>query len=85
MAEEKLIGEVSHFFGNISVAIIKLSDELRVGDMIRIRGANSDIEQAVDSLQIDHENVESGNTGQEVGLKVEDKVRVGDEVYKITD
>jgi len=85
MAQEKLIGKISHFYGNLNVGIIELSGELKVGDKIRVKGASSDFEQFVDSMQIDHENVEVAMKGDAIGLKVADKVRVGDEVYKISD
>ena len=83
MAEEKLIGKISHYYGNISVGIIELSDELAVGDTIRIRGHKTDFEQQVESMQIEHQPVEKAEAGQIVGIKVIAKVREGDNVYKI--
>lgn len=86
MAEEKkeeLIGEVTHFFSKIGVGIIKLKKPLKSEDVIHIKGATSDFEQKVDSMQIDHKNVDKAKKGDEVGLKVEDKVREGDQVYKV--
>lgn len=85
MAEEKPIGKVTHYFTKISVAVIELNDELKVGDTIAIRGATTDLTQKVDSMQIEHENVEVANKGQSIGLKVQDRVREGDTVYKILD
>lgn len=82
MAEKK-IGEVTHYFDKIGVAIIKLSAPLRTGDKIRVKGATSDFEQVVDSMQIDHQNVESAESGQELGIKVSDKAREGDEILKV--
>jgi len=82
MAEKK-VGEVTHYWRKISVAGIKLTDTLSVGDTIRIRGATTDFEQTVSSMQIEHENIETATKGQEVGLKVKDKVRRGDTVYKV--
>jgi len=82
MAEKK-VGEVTHYWRKISVAGIKLTDTLSVGDTIRIRGATTDFEQTVGSMQIEHENIETAEKGQEVGLKVKDKVRRGDTVYKV--
>ncbi len=84
MAEEKLIGEVTHYFTNIGVAVIKINQGLlKVNDKIHVRGVNSDFEQNVDSMQIEHENVESAKKGQMIGLKVDQQVREGDEVYKV--
>lgn len=82
MAEKK-VGEVTHYWRKISVAGIKLTDTLSVGDTIRIRGATTDFEQTVGSMQIEHQNIETATKGQEVGLKVKDKVRRGDTVYKV--
>lgn len=83
MAEEKLIGKIVHYYTNIGVGIIELSDSLRVGDKIHIKGHNSDFEQAVDSMQIEHKGVESAKVGDAVGLKVAEKIREGDEVFKM--
>ena len=82
MAEKK-VGEVTHYWGKISVAGIKLTDTLSVGDTIRIRGATTDFEQTVGSMQIEHQNIETATKGQEVGLRVKDRVRRGDTVYKV--
>ena len=82
MAEKK-IGEVTHYFDKIGVAIIKLSAPLRMGDKIRVKGATSDFEQVVDSMQIDHQDVESAESGQELGIKVSEKAREGDDILKV--
>jgi len=76
MAEEgKLIGKISHYFGNISVAVIDLSDTLKVGDNIRITGGETDFTQAVTSMEVDHKKVDSAKKGDSVGFKVDQKVR----------
>lgn len=83
MPEER-IGEVSHYFGKIDVAAVKItSGTLKVGDTIRIKGKTTDFEQAIESIQIEHDSVESAKVGDDIGIKVKDKVRVGDEVFKI--
>jgi len=82
--EKKPIGKVVHYFTNISVAVIDLSDELKVGDRICFEGATSNFEQAVNSMQIEHKNVPSASAGQSVGLKVDQRVRQGDLVFKIS-
>jgi putative protease len=79
--KEKKIGVITHYFGHISVGIIKLDAPLKVGDTIHIRGAHDDITQSVDSMQIEHESVESAKKGDEVGIKVVEKVHPHDEVY----
>lgn len=83
MAEEKSIGKITHYFGNINVGIIELADELKAGDKIHIKGASTDFEQAVDSMQIEHTTVEAAKPGDAVGIKVAQKVKENDEVYKV--
>lgn len=82
MAEKK-VGEVTHYWGKIGVAGIKLTASLSQGDTIRIKGATTDFEQDVGSMQIEHQDIESAKRGQEIGLKVKEKVRRGDTVYKV--
>jgi putative protease len=83
MVEEK-IGVVEHFFTNIGVAAIKITDgELKVGDTIHIVGAHTDFKQKIDSMQIEKESVESVKAGDAVGIKVKDRVREHDVVYKM--
>ena len=79
----KEVGKITHFFDKIGVAVVKLSAELKQGDKIRIKGASTDVEQVVDSMQIDKEKIEKAKKGQEIGLKVKDKVRVNDVVYVV--
>lgn len=83
MAEEKLIGKITHYFGNIGVGVIELSGALKVGDKIHIKGGTTDFEQAVDSMQVEHQNIDTAKAGDAAGLKVADKVRTGDEVYQV--
>lgn len=81
--EKQEIGRVTHYFGKISVAAIRLSNPLRVGDKISIEGAHTSFEQVVGSIQIEHQSVPEAKAGEEVGIKVQDKTREGDIVYKI--
>ena len=76
------IGKITHYYTKIGVAVIELSDTLKVGDTIRIKGATTDFEQTVDSMQIEHEEIEEAEAGQSIGLKVKDHVRQHDVVYK---
>jgi len=88
MAEEKkeeLIGKITHYFAKIEVGIVELSKELNVGETIHVKGGTTDFEQKVDSIQIEHENIEKAKKGDVIGLKVKEKVREGDEVYKIVE
>lgn len=82
--EGKLVGKVSHYFSNIGVGVIKLSAPLSVGDEIRIMGGEStDFNQTVESLQVDHKELKAAKKGDDVGLKVAQKVREGYSVYKV--
>ena len=83
MAEEK-IGVVEHFFNNINVAAIKIKNgELKIGDTIHFVGAHTDFSEEVKSMQIDRNSVESVKSGDEVGIKVKNRVRENDVVYKV--
>ncbi len=81
--EKEKIGEVTHYFTDISVGVIELSGEMEIGDRISIEGATTDVQQDVESMQIEHDNVEKAGPGDAVGIKVQDRVREGDAVYKI--
>ena len=81
--EKPLIGKISHYFGDIKVAVIDLSEVLKVGDFIRIVGGeDTDFTQPVKSMEFEHEKVEKAKKGESVGLKVKEKVREGYLVYK---
>ncbi|KKL20774.1 hypothetical protein LCGC14_2452100 [marine sediment metagenome] len=81
--EGKLIGEITHYFGKISVAIIKITNSLKVGDEIRIVGGEVDFNQTIKSMEVDHKKIEKAKSGESVGLKVQEKVREGYKVYKL--
>jgi len=83
MVEEK-IGIVEHFFTNISVAAIKITDgELKVGDTIHIVGAHTDFTQKVDRMEIERSPIEVAKPGDAIGIKVNDRAREHDVVYKV--
>ena len=82
---EKAIGKVSDFFARPVVAGIELTATLKLGDKIRIKGHTTDIEFTVGSMQIDNANVEQAKAGDSVGIKVSERVRRGDTIYKVTD
>lgn len=85
MSEEELqeVGKIAHFFSKINVAVVDLTATLSVGDRIRIQGPTTDFEQTVDSMQIEHADVKTANAGQSIGLKVKERVREKDTVYKV--
>ena len=86
MSEEELVevGRVTHFYPKISVAIVELKASLNIGDKILIKGATTNFEQTVESMQIEHKNIERAEAGQIIGLKVKERVRENDKVYRIT-
>jgi len=84
MAEE-VIGTVSDFFAHPVVAAIELTASLKVGDKIRIKGHTTDLELTVGSMQIENTDVKEAKAGDSVGVKVSERVRKHDTVYKITD
>lgn len=82
--EGKLVGKISHYFSNIGVGVIDLTAPLKEGDEIRIVGGEeTDFNQQVESIQVDHAKVKSARKGDSVGLKVKEKVREGYSVYKL--
>ena len=81
--EGKLIGKITHYFGKIGVAIIELSDSLKVGDQIRILGGTTNFTQTIDSMEWEHKKVETAEAGNEVGVKVAEAAKEGYQVYKL--
>jgi len=80
--EEIVVGRVEKFFSRIGVAAIKITEgELKIGDTIRIKGHTTDFEQKIESMQVEHVPVDKAHKGQDVGIKVKEKVREGDLVY----
>jgi putative protease len=79
------VGEVTHFYNHLSVAVLALSEMIHVGDTVHILGHSTDFRQKVTSLQIEHQPVSEAGPGQEVAMKVEHRVHVHDAVFKITD
>ncbi len=84
MPEEE-IGKVSDFFAHPVVAGIDLTGTLKVGDRVHIKGHTTDIEMTVNSMQINNADVTEAKAGDAVGVKVTERVRHGDSVYKVTD
>lgn len=82
--EEKEIGKITHYYGNLNVGIIELTDILKVGEAIHIKGHTSDFTQSVDSMQIEHANVSEAKSGDVIGIKVMQKVHPHDKVYKVS-
>ena len=85
MGERKLkeVGNVTHYFTKIGVAVIDLHEPLSVGDQILIKGMTTNVEQTVSSMQIEHKTVDKAKAGQSIGLRVDDRVREGDTIYQV--
>lgn len=81
--EKQEVGTVAQFFSKVGVAAIELTGSLKVGDNIHIKGHTTDITQRIDSMQIDRVDVAQASAGQAIGVKVDDRVRPGDKVYKL--
>jgi putative protease len=81
---ENQIGQITHFYNRISVAVLSLTDSLELGDKIHILGHTTDLIQNVTSMEIDHKKVTSVGPGDDVAMKVNEPVRNGDAIYKIS-
>ena len=81
--EWKEVGKVTHYFGRISVAAVRLTGRLQLGDHIYVLGSTSDFEQEVTSIQLEHEPIEVAEKGQEIGVHMAKRARRGDTVYRV--
>ncbi len=79
--KEKPIGAVTHYYGGLGVAIVKFGTSVKIGEKVQFRGAHTDFEETIKSMQLDHKDVKEAKKGQEVGIKVKEKVREGDQVF----
>jgi putative protease len=82
---ESQVGRITHFYKKIGVAVVDLSAPLQIGDTIHISGHTTDLTQKVESMQMEHQNIERAEKGQGIGLKVNGEVKENDIVYKVTD
>ncbi len=83
MADTK-VGIITHYFDKIGVAVLALSDTLKVGETIKISGRGEEFTMSVDSMQVNHQPIQEAKKGQEVGMKVTQATKEGDEVYKVS-
>lgn len=81
---EQRVGDVTHWYGEIEVAGIEVTAPIEVGDTLHFVGHTTDFAHEVKSMQIEHDDVESAGPGDSIGIKVPNRVRQGDEVYKVT-
>ncbi len=82
MAEQKPIGEITHYYNHLGVAIIKFNRAMKSGETVHFKGAHTDFTQTIVSMQYDHKEIQETKKGQEVGIKVNEKVKEGDKVYE---
>ena len=82
---ETRIGKVTHYFNHHCVAVLELTEELKIGDLIHILGRNTDFDQRVGSLEIEHHKIQSAGPGRDVALQVIEPVHEGDMVFKTTE
>jgi len=82
MADTK-VGTIIHYYDKIGVAVVNVLAPIKVGDRIKIFGHDKEFEQEVSSMQVEHQNIEQAKKGDDVGMKVDQPVKEGDEVYKI--
>ena len=85
MADGERIGEVTHYFNKIDVAVIELEKPLSLGDRLHFLGAHTDFAQDIESIQVEHEDVEEVVAGGEAAVKVEQRVRRGDSVFRLVE
>ena len=80
--KKKAIGEVTHWYDGISVAVIKLAGALKVGEKIKVKRGEEEFEEVIESMQLDHEAIKSGKKGQEIAVKLVGKTKEGAEIFK---
>lgn len=80
-----LVGQVTHYFTRIGVAVLELTGEVKVGDTILILGHTTDLTQHVESMEIEHHKIQVAGPGMDVALQVPEPVRSGDKVYKVVE
>ncbi len=83
MADSK-VGKVTHYYDKIGVAVVKLANVLSTGDKIKFTGHGNEFTQEVSSMQMEHENIQKAKKGQIIGMKVDQAVKRGDQVLKVT-
>lgn len=81
---EEIVGKIIHYYDKIGVAVVKLEGNLMVGDTIHVKGKQTDFEQQVESIQVEHKSISGGKKGEEVAVKLNEKAKEGDLVYKKT-
>ena len=83
MADFK-VGRITHYYNKISVAVVEVLGTMAVGDKIKITNCDKEFEQVIESMQVEHEKVETAKKGETIGLKVDQPVKKGDEIFKVS-
>jgi putative protease len=83
MTSGEQVGEVIHFYGKISVGVLRCTKPLKVGDKVHFLGRHTDFEQEIASMQVEHQAVDDVASGEEVAVKVKQRVRRGDKIYRL--
>lgn len=83
VGEPQEVGKVVSFYGKIGVAAVEVTGEIKVGDTLHFKGHTTDFKSAVESMQSENQPVERAGPGDKVGIRVPEKVRDGDRVYKV--
>jgi len=81
---DKQVGTVTHYYDKIGVAVVKLTAPLKVGDTLKISGHDQEFTQQVESMQLEHQNIEKGKKGQEIAIKIDRKVKEKDRIYLVS-
>jgi translation elongation factor EF-1alpha len=85
MANDEKIGEVTHYFGKINVAVLKIKKGIKLGENLHFVGKHTDFSQEIKSLQIEHQDVPEAEAGSDVAMKVKERVRPGDTVFRLSE
>ncbi len=80
---DKEIGKVTHFYDKIGVMVVKLTDKVSVGDTIKVKRGDEELEETIESMQVEHENIEKAKKGDEIAIKISGKTKEGAVVYKV--
>ena len=83
MMTDTKVGTITHYYDKIGVAVVEVLAPIKVGEKIKISGHDKEFEQVISSMQVEHQNIEQAKKGEAVGMKVDQPVKEGDEVYKV--
>lgn len=80
---EKEIGTVTHYYDKIGVLVVKLTDKIAVGDKIKVKRGDQEFEETIESMQVEHENIDKAKKGDEIAIKVGTPTKEGAIVYRV--